>query len=160
MVALPTLLLWVSIAATGDTTLVEFTAPGCQHCRVMDATVRRLQASGYAVQRVDAVQHRAVAERYGVTGTPTYVLMVNGQPVQKIEGASSYDRLVQVIESAAVPAAIESTDGDTRAAQRRAVQRRAAQRHAAQRRAIQRRAAQRHAAQRRRFVTGGGSTRR
>lgn len=113
MAALPTILLCAALASVGNPTLIEFHAPGCQHCRTMDATVRRLQNSGYSVQRVDALQHREVATQFGVTGTPTYVVVVQGQVVQKIEGATSYDRLVQLIESAqtnpAAPAAPSAT---------------------------------------------------
>ncbi|MFO0820887.1 MAG: thioredoxin domain-containing protein [Pirellulales bacterium] len=99
MVALSTVALWASIAAAADPMLVEFSAPGCQHCRMMDATIRRVQSAGYTVQRVDAVQHREIATQYGVTGTPTYFLVVDGQSAGKIEGATSYDRLVQWLES-------------------------------------------------------------
>ncbi|MFO0905468.1 MAG: trypsin-like peptidase domain-containing protein [Pirellulales bacterium] len=90
------ILLWASLAPTVDTRIVEFGQPNCPNCRQMDSVVRRLQAAGYTVERVNAVEQPELAQQFGVTGTPTYVVFVDGQPVQRAAGAMSFDKLAEL----------------------------------------------------------------
>jgi thiol-disulfide isomerase/thioredoxin len=101
MVALPTVLLWTSLVAGFEppreqAVILEFVAENCPHCRTMDATVRRLRGDGFPVYRIDAQRDRAEAERFGIQGTPTYVLLVRDRAVDRIEGAASYDRIARM----------------------------------------------------------------
>ena len=101
MLALPTVLLWTSLVAgfeppRDQAVILEFVAENCPHCRTMEATVRRLRGDGFPVYRIDARQDRAEAERFGIQGTPTYVLLVRDRPVDRIEGAASYDRITRM----------------------------------------------------------------
>lgn len=100
MVALPTVLLWTSLVVALEprepAVILEFVAENCPHSRTMEATVRRLRGDGFPVHRIDAQQDRAEAERFGIQGTPTYVLLVRDRPVERIEGAASYDRIARM----------------------------------------------------------------
>jgi thiol-disulfide isomerase/thioredoxin len=116
MVALPTVLLWTSLVAGFEppresAVILEFVADNCPHCRTMEATVRRLRGDGFPVHRINAQLDRAEAERFGVQGTPTYVLLVRDRPVDRIEGAASYDRITRMFRehTAGLSAAPPST---------------------------------------------------
>ncbi len=97
------IVLWASLATAADTRIVEFGQPNCANCRQMDAVVRRLQSNGITVERVNALEQIEAAQQLGVTGTPTYIVFVNGQPTQRIAGAASYDRLLELAGGSPAP---------------------------------------------------------
>ena len=97
MVWLEALLMCVALAGAGETVLLEFTADWCGPCRTMEPTIGRLKAQGYPVRKVNIDQHRQLAARFGVRGVPCFVMLVDGREVDRVVGATSYDRLVQML---------------------------------------------------------------
>ena len=103
MKTLVSLLLFCVLAAplsANDAVLYYFTADWCGYCQQMKPAVGRLQQDGYPIQVVNRDQHPQMAEQMGVRGLPAFVLVANNQIVDKLEGATSYDRLVQMFRAA------------------------------------------------------------
>lgn len=94
------LLLTMALAANGETLLLEFTAEWCGPCRVMEPTVARLVSSGYPVRKIDVDRDARTASRYAIQGVPCFVMLVDGQEVERVTGAVSHDRLVQMYQQA------------------------------------------------------------
>jgi len=66
-------------AAESRPILVEFTADSCAACRMMDRDVFSQQEAAEAMGdfipvRLEMNSHRAVAQEYGVTGMPTFLV--------------------------------------------------------------------------------------
>jgi len=76
--------------------LVEFTAPWCGACRQMEVTVDRLAAAGIPVRKINVDLHRDWAEKMGIQGLPTFMLVADGKEVSRIKGGTSYQDLVQL----------------------------------------------------------------
>jgi thiol-disulfide isomerase/thioredoxin len=100
MVSLNALLLAAVLSGAGETVLLDFSADWCAPCRTMEPTVQRLAAEGFPVRRVNIDQERQLAAQYRVTGVPCFVMLSNGQEVDRVVGATSFDRLVRMFETA------------------------------------------------------------
>ena len=80
----------------GQTVLLDFYADWCGPCRSMNPTVEQLAASGYPVRRVNVDQYHDLAQRFGVTRIPCFVMIVNGQEAGRVVGPTSMGRLQQL----------------------------------------------------------------
>ena len=95
------LLGWQTVSAGGETVLLDFTAEWCRSCREMDPMVDRLRSRGYPVRRVDYDRERDTATGLGVELLPTFVMLIDGREVDRVEGFASYERLEQMCRLAA-----------------------------------------------------------
>lgn len=80
-------------AGEPDGIILDFSAKWCPPCRQMLPTVKRLQAQGYPIRKVDFDDERALAEQFGVRNLPTFVLMVRGKEVARHVGWMSESQL-------------------------------------------------------------------
>jgi len=78
---------------TGDAILYDFQAEWCGPCKRMDPLVQSLINRGYPIKQVDVDQNRSLAARYGVNGIPCFVLVVDGQEVDRVVGMVPLSRL-------------------------------------------------------------------
>lgn len=103
-----TLTLLAAIAcqeAAGETVLLEFTTQNCGPCRRMRPVVQQLAAEGYAVREVDASSQPQSADRYRVTGFPTFIVLVDRREYARLEGSTDHRTLVEMIHRATAIAA-------------------------------------------------------
>lgn len=86
----------LALAATGDgePVLLDFTAIWCQPCQQMAPTVDRLAAAGCRVQKVDFDRGRALANRYGVSKIPCFIVLSGDREIGRVVGVTSYGRLL------------------------------------------------------------------
>ena len=98
MLSLPAALVAMAITGggTGETVLLDFYADWCGPCRSMSPTVEQLAASGYPVRRVNVDQYRDLAQRFGVTSIPCFVMIVDGKEAGRVVGPTSLGRLQQL----------------------------------------------------------------
>ncbi len=100
MVTLNALALVVALAGTGETVLLDFTSQSCGHCQTMEPTIGRLTRDGYPVRQIDVAQHPDIAAEFHVTGVPCFVMVSDGREVDRVVGACSHARLVEMFAKA------------------------------------------------------------
>ncbi len=93
----------LAVSAGGETVLLDFSAPWCGPCRQMEPVVRQLAAAGHPVRAVNIDQQQELAARFGVTGVPCFVMLVDGREVDRVVGATSQARLEQMLAAARSP---------------------------------------------------------
>jgi thioredoxin 1 len=78
--------------------LVDFTAPWCAPCKMLDPVVEQLAVDWQdkvKFVRLDVDDHPLLAMDYQVMGVPTLMLFKNGKPVERLTGFQPKDRLVK-----------------------------------------------------------------
>ncbi len=93
MVSFPAAILACALVSSGETALYEFKADWCAPCQQMAPTVRKLADAGYPIREVNIDQDRETTERFGVGPLPCYVLVVDGQEVDRVVGLVSQSEL-------------------------------------------------------------------
>lgn len=93
MIWLQAAVLALAASGQGEPVLLDFTAVWCAPCQQMSPTVDRLAAAGCRVQKLDYDKHRDLADKYGVSQLPCYIVIAGGQEVGRVTGVTSYDRL-------------------------------------------------------------------
>ena len=89
-------------SVSGGTAVVEFGAPWCMPCRMMEPVLRQLAhtfAGRVRVMSVDTDRQQALAKRFEVRAVPTVLILREGQVIHRLVGLISFDRLVQAIET-------------------------------------------------------------
>lgn len=83
--------------------MVEFYSPTCPYCQMMEPIVEQL-ARDYAgravVGRVDINLDPGLVSTWRVSGWPTFLFFRDGREVARQVGATSYDQLARMINSA------------------------------------------------------------
>lgn len=87
-----------------ETLLLDFSSPTCGPCQQMRPVVHRLIQDGLPVREIDITREPQLAQRYGVTQVPTFLVIVDGQPTQRLVGATTYEQLHRMLRQA-MPAA-------------------------------------------------------
>ncbi len=104
MVWLKSAIVVLALSQTGveprETVLLDFQAPWCGPCQRMQPVVESLAAKGYPVRAIDKDQNPDLARRYGVTGIPCFIMLRDGKEVDRVVGATSYQRLVRMYDAA------------------------------------------------------------
>jgi thioredoxin 1 len=71
---------------------VDFWGPRCQPCLAMMPTIKDLEeeaAGAVRVVKVDSTQNRDVCRELRVFGLPTYILMRDGEELERLSGGGS-----------------------------------------------------------------------
>lgn len=80
--------------------LLDFWSPTCGPCLQMKPTVESLINARYPIRQVDVSRDVALAQQFGVTGVPCFVMLVDGREVDRVVGATSSQRLQQMFAHA------------------------------------------------------------
>lgn len=83
-----------------DWVMAEFYATWCPHCKLMQPTVeefKRLMKGKLELVQVDVDQESALADFYTIEGTPTFILLRNGEQLWRQSGEMSLDELIKVV---------------------------------------------------------------
>lgn len=81
--------------------LVDFSAPWCGPCRMMEPILDQVNAQmkqKIQVVKINTDNYPQLASQYQVHALPTLVLFKNGQAVDRIEGVMPLEQLIQRLE--------------------------------------------------------------
>jgi thioredoxin 1 len=78
-----------------------FNASWCRPCRQMKPIVAQLRRQGYRLRDIDVDKNRGLAQKYGISGIPTFVFVKNGSEVHRFSGGTSADQLRKLCSSPA-----------------------------------------------------------
>jgi len=84
------------VSACPGVVLVEFWSPQCSHCTKMSPVVDELareKAGILKVTKVNIDQEQSLVARFGIRGTPTFMLYRNGKKLTEISGDMSKTEL-------------------------------------------------------------------
>ena len=95
--------------AAGDVVLLNFSASWCGPCRQMAPLVGEISAAGWVVRHVDVDQEGDLVRRFSVSGVPCYVLLVKGQEVGRIDGATTRGELEHLLAKSRQPLGLAAT---------------------------------------------------
>ena len=88
-------------AADPEAVVLEFTAPDrCPPCQQIAPLVHRLQREGFPLQIVNADENAFVCQQHRVLSIPTFVLMIAGREVDRLEGKPSENDLRRMCDRA------------------------------------------------------------
>lgn len=88
-------------AADPEAVVLEFTAPDrCPPCQQIAPLVHRLQREGFPLQIVNADENAFVCQQHRVISIPTFVLMISGREVDRLEGKPSESDLRRMCDRA------------------------------------------------------------
>ncbi len=107
----------VSAQPQFDGEVLDFSATWCGPCQRMNPVVHRLEREGLPIRQVDVDRNKQLAQRYGVTNIPAFVLVVNGKAVDRVVGVTTESRLrsmIARIPRKPAPAAVASNDSGRR----------------------------------------------
>lgn len=80
--------------------LVDCHAEWCGPCKQLAPIVQQVAANTEAaVVKVDIDRQRSLAQRWTVRSVPTLLLFVDGEPVERLAGVQSFDRLQSLIQA-------------------------------------------------------------
>ena len=88
---------------SGEAVLLDFSAAWCGPCRQMAPLIGEIAAAGWVVRHVDVDRDLDVVRRFGVSGVPCYIMLVKGQEVGRINGATTRGELEQLLAKASAP---------------------------------------------------------
>ena len=111
MISLQMAFLVITVGAAPEALLLDFQADWCGPCRQMEPVVEKLAQRGYPLRRVNVDDEPQLAERFGVTGVPCFVLLVDGHEVDRIVGATTVARLQRMFQQAGYRPGTPSSGG-------------------------------------------------
>lgn len=82
--------------------LLDFYADWCGPCKVMEPVIEELErelSGKLSIKKIDVDHENEVASSYGVMSIPTYLVLKDGQEVERFIGAQPKDELVRKIQS-------------------------------------------------------------
>ncbi|MFH1921171.1 MAG: trypsin-like peptidase domain-containing protein [Planctomycetota bacterium] len=88
------------LSGSGETVLLDFYTDGCGPCRQMDPVVRELAGRGHPVRKVNASSSPDLAAKYRVDLVPCFVMLVDGQVVDRVVGGTTLTRLERMCQMA------------------------------------------------------------
>lgn len=78
--------------------LLDFWAQWCDPCRLMHPIIEDL-AKTYSVEQIDVDENVDLAKQYGIRSIPTFVILRDGEEVERIVGAVTKEKLIELMES-------------------------------------------------------------
>jgi thioredoxin 2 len=82
--------------------LIDFWAPWCGPCRIVEPSVKRISeelAGKLKVAKLNTDEEPALSERFAIRGIPTLAVVESGQEKDRVTGALPYEQLRRWIDA-------------------------------------------------------------
>lgn len=89
-----------SLCTGGEAVLLHFYSDACAPCQSVQPLVDQLLAAGHPIRKINVQREPALASQFKVTGVPCFVMLVGGQEVDRVVGATTEGRLKQMLARA------------------------------------------------------------
>jgi thiol-disulfide isomerase/thioredoxin len=80
-------------------TVFYFTADWCGPCKKTRPIVEDLKKEGFDFQMIDADYEQLLVSRFKVKSVPTFILIKDGEEVNRIVGAQTRESLLEFIQN-------------------------------------------------------------
>lgn len=88
-------------AAEPEAVVLEFTAPDrCPPCQQIAPLVHRLEREGFPLKIINADENAFVCQQHRILSIPTFILIISGREVDRIEGKPAESELRRMCERA------------------------------------------------------------
>ena len=107
------------LGGTPNGMLLNFSSPQCGPCRSISPLISQLEREGLPIRRVDTSREPALAQYYGITSIPAFVLIIDGKRVTSLVGVQSEQTLrglLAQIPMLADPVAVATANNASNAA--------------------------------------------
>jgi S1-C subfamily serine protease len=101
------------IGQTSRVVLLSFTQENCPPCRAMEPVLAEVEASGLPVQLIKVEDHPDFVKRFNISGTPTYVMMVDNRETGRVVGVTTAAKLLALSPQDGVRAAVRGQSPET-----------------------------------------------
>ena len=78
-------------------TVKYFSAVWCGPCQTFKPTMKELASEGYNIKFIDVDTNNEAAAQYNVRSVPTTIVLENGQEVNRMVGAQTKKKVLEVI---------------------------------------------------------------
>ncbi len=95
MVSLQAALVGMILSSGGPTVLLDFYGDNCPPCRAMAPTIDELSAK-YPIRKINAAVEAELVAQYGVTQIPCFIMLRDGEEVDRVIGGTTYSRIEQM----------------------------------------------------------------
>lgn len=79
--------------------LVDFYTTWCKYCNNQQKVLEELSDNGFWIGKLDCDKHAQIAQEYGVSGFPSFILFKNGQIAAQFAGYHTKNQLLDKLIS-------------------------------------------------------------
>ena len=79
--------------------LVDFYTTWCKFCKNQEPVLDELSDNGFWIGKLDCDKHQKIAQEYGVSGFPSFILFKNGEVAAQFAGFHTKSQLLNKLMS-------------------------------------------------------------
>ena len=81
-----------------NTVLLDFYGSQCPPCRAMRPVIEQLKQAGYPVRSINVNEEPIMAQKYGITNIPCFIMISDGRVVSRTVGMTSANNLASICQ--------------------------------------------------------------
>ena len=81
-----------------DNLILDFFAPWCSPCKILNQTIEELMEDGYKVLKVNVDEDMDIAEHFNVSSVPVIVGFKNNEEIGRLNGLINKDSIINLFK--------------------------------------------------------------